>query len=939
MMTLRYLILGVLRHRLAVPAVCAALGVFFVVAVSVEPALSGALHTAAHLALALATGAALYAVFVRLVKTEQRYRVLVRSMHDLVLFVAADGNILDANPAAVRAYGWTRSQILGSPYDRLCAEDAAGAFAVQSILAGSAALSAQGEHRRKDGSSFPVEISATKGEIGREAVVVIVVRDITGRRRREDFERLLHEIDRKTLSGAGLDSILAFVADRLSLLYASSLVQIALKADDGSVRIRQFAGKGRAFLDGIVVRWDDTPEGRGPTGTAIRAAEIQFSKLEHDDGFLPWREKALQEGFRFAVALPLVAQGTVLGALTMFTPPGVLDEAGIEALRGFADQVAISVHSAQTHDQLVLQRVALESAANAIVISDGDGVMRWVNPAFTILTGYTFEEAVGQTPRILKSGQQGDAFYREMWSTLKAGRVWQGELYNRRKDGSRYIEEQTITPVREAGGAITHFVAIKLDITSRKRQEERIQYLAMHDALTGLPNRRLLAENLSRAVHQATRGRHGALMIIDIDSFKLVNDSYGHAAGDHLLKELAERISRSLRPGDLVARIGGDEFAVLVEGVEMADAVQTARRFHAEMEAFQFSIGDHCVAVGTSIGIAAIDGTIDGDAVTVHADSALYSAKELGRNRVVAYDPESDWSSRLMEAGQWAARIREALRGEGFELFYQPIVNLTTGRADHYEVLLRLRGDDGLFITAERFLRAAERFGLMPQIDRWVIEKVTEVLGRTQNLAVFVNLAAASLADESLLDLIAERLGVHDITPGRLAFEITETAAITDIAKAQNWIRRVKDLGCRFALDDFGIGFSSLAYLRALSVDYVKIDRSFVADVHVDETSRALVQAVSTVALSLGKEVIAEGVECAEHASVLREIGIDRGQGYFWGVPSALSSVRETFDIGQDDLAPEAVSESDEPAGCTQAFASLSDPQWSDARSSCDEQS
>ena len=713
-----------------------------------------------------------------------------------------------------------------------------------------------------------------------------IIRTDRRRRRRDAFERLLHEIDRRTLSGAPLDATLAFVADTLAELFPGSVVQITLKAADGAVRIRCASGEGSAtFVDGITVRWDDTPEGRGPTGTAIRTGKMRVSRLETDRDFMPWRERAIAQGFRFALAIPLTSQRTTLGALTLFTRRDAFDAASIESLRGFADQVAISVVSAQSFEQLALQRVALESAANAILISDARGVILWVNPAFTALTGYTLEEIVGQTPRLLKSGNHNEAFYRRMWTTLAAGNVWQGELYNRRKDGSLYLEEQTITPVRGADGGITHFVAIKLDITARKRQEERIHYLAMHDALTGLANRRLLSENLTRVVHQARRGRRGALMLIDIDNFKLVNDTLGHAAGDQLLKEFAQQITLAVRGGDLVARMGGDEFAVLLEGVELDDAIQTAHRFHAELEAYRFSFGDHVLDIDASVGVAPIDGSLDAEVVTVHADSALYSAKELGKNRVVPYDPGSDWSSRLVEAGHWAARIREALRGEGFELCYQPVVNLATGEAGHYEALLRLRDGDGPLITADRFLRAAERFGLMPQIDRWVIERVTEMLGSTPDIAVFVNLAAASLSDESLLDLIAERLHRFAIAPGRLAFEITETTAITDMAKAQNWIRRVKDLGCLFALDDFGIGFSSLAYLRGLSVDYVKIDRSFVCDVHTDQTSRALVQAVSAVALTLGKEVIAEGVECQEHANVLREIGIDHGQGFFWGEP------------------------------------------------------
>lgn len=840
-----------------------------------------------HLGFAAVTGVVVFALFWSLIRTTERYKVLASGTRDLIFFVGSNRAILDANEAAIRAYGWSRAEIVGMPFKALCADDSVESCAVESVLAGVTSLLAEGRHRRRDGSIFDVEVSATRGGVARRKIVMVVARDISQRKRREAFERLLHDIDRAILRGEELDGILSFVARRMAGLYPGSLVQISLKAENGRVSIRQFAGEGTDFLDGIEVRWDDTPEGRGPTGTAIRTGQMQFSRLENDPDFLPWRTRAVAAGFRYAAAAPLVAHGQVLGALTLFTRPGVLDDDGVEALSGFADQIAISIHSAQTVEQLELQRVALESAANAVVVTDARGVIRWVNPAFVRLTGYSADDATSATPRILKSGNHDDGFYRQMWATILAGETWQGELYNRRKDGSLYLEEQTITPVRGADGVITHFVAIKLDITARKHQEERIRFLALHDALTDLPNRRMLAENLSRAAHQARRGRRGALMVVDLDNFKVVNDSLGHAAGDQLLRQVADLMKGVLRPGDFVARIGGDEFAVLIDGGEFDDALSAAERLRSALEAFRFQFGGQTRSIGASIGITSINGDVDGDGLMIEADSALYAAKEEGRNRVVAYRAGSDWSTRLLEASQWASRVRDALRDGGFELAYQPVINLSTGHADHFEALLRLRGDDGSLIPPDRFLRAAERFGLMPQIDRWVVGAVTELLAKKPELRIFVNLSACSLADESLLDHIATRLGELGIAPGQLAFEITEATAITDVASAQNWIRRVKDLGCLFALDDFGVGFASLAYLRALSVDFVKIDRSFVTDVHVDATSRALVQAVKTVALTLGKVVIAEGVEHEAHAAVLREIGIEHGQGFHWGKPSA----------------------------------------------------
>ena len=849
--------------------------------------MSRALHLWKDIVFASVTGTVLFALFATLTRSNARNKALIEGSRDLLLFASASGRIVDANEAAVAAYGWPRIELLRLSLSEICGDGDTAPCAAREVLASGGSVLMETYHRRKDGSTFPVEVCATKSTVGRKPVVLMVTRDISDRRRGQSFDRLLHDIDRSILRGIPLDEIFGFVSARLAELFPGSLVQFSLKEDGGSVKIAKCAGSSPEFLDGIHVRWDDSETGQGPTGTAIRTSETQFRRLEEDKGFLPWRERALKLGFKCAAAVPLVARGNCLGALTMLADDSVIDQAAIAALEGFADQVAISVLSAQNVAQLHLQRVALESAANAVVVTDRTGIIQWVNPAFVRLTGYSTQEACGLSPRILKSGNHGDAFYRHMWETLLAGHVWQGELYNRRKDGNLYLEEQTITPVMDEAGGITHFVAIKLDITNRKRQEERIQHLAMHDALTELPNRRLLGETLARAVHRAHRGHQGAFMIVDVDNFKVVNDNLGHAAGDQLLRQLAGLITHALRPGDFVARFGGDEFAVILEDSSLDDAQITAERVKREFDEFRFIYQAHRMAVSASIGLVELDADAEPESVLVHADSALYQAKELGRNRVVVYHEGSDWSTRLQETSKLATRVRDALVGGGLELVFQPIVDLATGATDHYEALLRLRNESGGLETPEQFLRAAEQHGLMPQIDRWVVTRVASVLGEHPDLRIFVNLAGPSLVDEALLEHIEQLIRRNGILPGHLSFEITEATAITDITMAQHWISRLKSLGCFFALDDFGVGFSSLSYLRALAVDFVKIDRSFITDIHEDETSRALVAAVKTVAYTLGKEVIAEGVECEAQAHILRGMGIEHGQGFHWGRPAA----------------------------------------------------
>jgi len=587
-----------------------------------------------------------------------------------------------------------------------------------------------------------------------------------------------------------------------------------------------------------------------------------------------------------ALTLPLTAGTQILGALTLFSRGAAAPEVDEEELRGFADQVALSIIAAADQQQIRLLTVACESAANAIVVTRADGAIEWINPAFTQLTGWTAEEVAGGNPRILRSGNHSRAFYRQMWESLLAGQVWRGEMYNRRKNGEIYAEEQTITPVRDASGAIAHFVAIKQDITERKRQEEQIRHLAMHDTLTNLPNRRAFHAMLERVLWFARSGTPAAILVVDVDDFKLVNDSAGHAAGDQLLSDLAQALERVVRPGDFIARLGGDEFVVLLQSVGADLAFSIAERLRLVAEHLGFEYEGLPVHVSISIGLAHIDGTADAKALLARADSALYSAKERGKNRTIAYPFNEHGGIQLAEASEWLSRIKSALRDGRFALLFQPVIRLGNGETEHYEALVRMIGDDGQDVLPDRFLPFAERYGLMPQIDRWVFQQVLRTLQQRPTLRLFANLSGASLNDETLLSYIEERIRGAGLAPGRLSFEITESAAVADFASARNWIRRLKELGCLFALDDFGVGFSSLGYLRALAVDYVKIDRTFIRDVDTNLTNRALVQAVNTVAHTLGKEVIAEGVETEAHASVLREIGVEHGQGYHWGRPA-----------------------------------------------------
>jgi diguanylate cyclase (GGDEF)-like protein/PAS domain S-box-containing protein len=532
---------------------------------------------------------------------------------------------------------------------------------------------------------------------------------------------------------------------------------------------------------------------------------------------------------------------------------------------------------------LRLRLRVLDEIADAVMITDPRGVIQWTNAAFTQITGFEAGEVAGRTPRLLRSGLHTTAFYRRLWARIRGGRVWRGEVYNRRKDGRVYAEEMSVTPLLSAPGEISHFVAVKRNVSARKRWEGQIRRLALHDPLTNLPNRRLLDENLSRVIARAQRGHPSALVLIDLDDFKRINDTLGHPAGDQLLITLSRVLRRALRPSDLLVRLGGDEFAVLLENTPLDDAGATAQRVLESVEGLRFTVQGHAYGVGASVGVAAVEGSLPPSEVYRLADAALYAAKARGKHQVVMYHDLQDGESALTELTRRAEWLRTALRREQLELHLQPVYRLDTGRSNQYEALTRLLEEDGSLCMPGTFLPIAEQCGLMPAIDRWMIRNVIARAESHPHLRFSVNIAGQSLADEELLAFVESQLGKRPDLASRLLFEVPEAAAVGDLEGIQEGMTRLQRLGCRVVLDDFGTGFSSFLHLRQVPADCVKIDGSFVRNLEHNPEGRAIVQAVTLVAHALGKQVMAEWVESEAAADILSGYGVELGQGHLWG--------------------------------------------------------
>jgi len=533
---------------------------------------------------------------------------------------------------------------------------------------------------------------------------------------------------------------------------------------------------------------------------------------------------------------------------------------------------------------------AVEQAADSIIITDDQGVIEYVNGGFEETTGYSREDALGRTPGLVKSGMHDAAFYSKLWSTIQSGNVFRDVFVNRRRDGGLYYEEKTITPLRDPQGNITHFVSSGKDITERIQTQERLQHLAQHDMLTGLPNRALLMDRLSQAM--AWDKRHGggvALLFLDLDRFKLLNDSMGHDRGDRLLQWLAARLRVCVREGDTVARLSGDEFALVLQDIVSVDEVLPVARKVLECIADPLDLDGVEVAPTASIGIALFpDDGVEPNELLRQAEIAMYRAKAEGRGGCQFYT--SDMNTAAEQRFLLENDLRRALERDEFVLHYQPQVLIDSGETIGVEALLRWNHPIQGLVPPAAFIPILEESGLIRAVGQWVLDTACGELRRMRAKGLVlprmaVNISPRQLADPEFAAAVGEVLTRHALSPGSLELEITETSLMEDEGNAVESLHLLEAIGVHLAMDDFGTGYSSLSYLRRLPVDTLKIDRAFVANVPEDGGDCELAGAIVALGHSLKLRIVAEGVETGEQLTFLRAQGCDAVQGYFVARP------------------------------------------------------
>ncbi len=565
---------------------------------------------------------------------------------------------------------------------------------------------------------------------------------------------------------------------------------------------------------------------------------------------------------------------------------------------------------------LLLHDTAFNNTHEAITITDEDGKIMEVNPAFSRITGYERGEVLGRNPRVLKSGLHDNEFYRNMWKSITINGNWRGEIWNKNKYGEIYPEILSITAIRNSKNKIKNFVAVFSDISHLKEHEKKLHKMAHYDGLTNLPNRVLLIDRLKQAQSIIKRSKQLlAICFLDLDGFKPVNDSFGHDVGDALLVEISNRIQGRLRASDTVARIGGDEFVILLTGLEkIEECFLFVNRLMQAISA-PYLIENETISLSASIGISIYpQDDADADTLLRHADQAMYQAKREGKNTYCLFDPEKDTEERSLN--ERIKRIRQAIENEEMEVHYQPKLDLRAGRVTGAEALIRWQHPDQGLIMPNDFLPLIDDHEVSLVMGNWIIRQVLRQMQqwKKQGIELDVSINVSSLQiqhSDFVQELKSLLLQFPDIDPSRLELEILETAALEDIVNISRVINECRKIGVRFALDDFGTGYSSLTYLKRLPATTLKVDLTFVRDMHLDPENLAIINAIMGLANAFQLNVVAEGVEEVVHGRMLLQMGCTQVQGYAisrplgaedfikwlktWQIPDQLSSIQHLY--------------------------------------------
>jgi diguanylate cyclase (GGDEF)-like protein/PAS domain S-box-containing protein len=824
--------------------------------------------------------------------------------------INSEGRILYANQTACKEMGYSEAEMLSlsiSDIDPIVRDESW--IAHWQDLVKQKAIFLETMHKRKNGTTRSVEVSANYVNFDGKEYNFAFVRDISERKQaQERVIRLTHlykalsEINQAIVRMEEQTELFPLVC-RCAVEFGGMKMAWVGQLDEVSSMILPVAryGDHLNYLNGIAVSASkDVPEGNGPMGKAMRTNRpIVINDFFNSPMTLPWRTDASDNGWKSVAAFPISRGRQPFAVLAVYDSES--DAFDDETISLFVEMSVDIAFALDNFDREVERKANVESlqlaasvyatSSEAMMVVNAENKILAINPAFTEITGYCLKDVLGKSPSILKSGMHDDAFYESMWHDINTTGKWQGEVWDRRKNGEAYPKWLVINTIFDKDRSVIRRIALFNDISHKKESDELIWQHANLDYLTELPNRRMFQDRLEQEIKKAQRSKLSfKLLFLDIDNFKEVNDTLGHAKGDVLLKEAAKRLTNCVRESDTVARFGGDEFTVLLSEIDDTDHVDRVIQKILQVLSEPFHLGNEIAYVSASIGVTCYPN--DGKKLVTllkNADQAMYAAKVAGRNGFSYYTPAMQATAKARMA--LANDLRSALSENQLWVAYQPIIELSTKKITKAEALIRWQHPKLGLINPADFIPIAEHTGLINDIGEFVFHQAIQKIKRWQEIhgdefQISINVSPIQINDKSgKYEPWHQQLKKLGLAGRSIVVEITEGLLLEGNASIIKKLLEYRDEGTQVALDDFGTGYSSLSYLKKFDIDYIKIDQSFVRNLAPESEDMALCEAIIVMAHKLGLKVIAEGVETVEHSTLLIGIGCDYAQGYLFSRP------------------------------------------------------
>ncbi len=835
----------------------------------------------------------------RLIRLEkenrERVQAIVDSSHDALVQLNAQGQIIGWSHQAQIQLGWTQEEVVGRDSKQVLIPESLRdqhLLRVNHFLStGDAAQLRDGiETRilRRDGQSIISEVSLAPVRTARGYEFNVFIRDIGARKQAELREQTRRSVLEKLVNNESLSDILQAIILAVEKENPAVLCSILLLDREGKYLSLGAAPSLPDFFTTAHERFS-IGKGVGCCGAAaFQAQRVIIEDMRTHPNWSVGRELVLQSGLQSCCSEPVIgADAKVLGTFAIYRQKVGLPEPSDFELIEYASQLtALAIERYRANQHLLLSSRIFAEAGEGITVTDDKGIILDVNPAFCAITGYSRAEIIGKNPRVLKSGKQSAEFYASMWQRIREQGSWQGEIWNRRKNGDTYAEMLTISSILDDQGKVTNYVGLFSDITLTKKQQKSLEFMAHYDVLTALPNRSLFADRLHQAISRSKRkDTLLAVCFLDLDNFKMVNDQHGHDTGDRLLVEVAERIRSNIREDDTACRQGGDEFILLLQELEtIGQCKQMLKRIcEAVARPYLLDAYQHRISVSTGVTLYPLDDA-EPDMLVRHADQAMYQAKLEGKNRYHLFDVNQDQQSTSRH--QQLQGMERALEAGQFCLYYQPKVNMASGEIIGAEALIRWQHPQQGLLAPDSFLPQLEGALLEIRLGDWVIEQAllhcSHAAKERSVVQVSVNISSRHLQSPGFAERLQLSLASYpDVDPACFELEILESSALGDLRVISSVIRQCREVcGVRIALDDFGTGYSSLTHMRNLPADTIKIDRSFIDCLLEDHDDYAIVDGVISLAESFNHQVLAEGVETDAQGVMLLLMGCEQAQGY-----------------------------------------------------------